>query len=657
MGGFALLHAPRQAIHNQDSTPQGAPARRSNMTHQRQASARGAKRSPFRPTMLAAAVVMACGATGVAQAFDINTGNEDLSARWDNTVRYNLGSRVSEQDAAILANPNADDGDRNFDKGSLVTNRLDLLSEFDLVWQRKYGLRLSAAGWYDAAYSRLDNTSTATANTLVDGLPVAGALSPYTKRYAKGASAEMLDWFVFGNFDVGGVPVSARLGQHTAYWGESLLLGGLIHGIAYSQNSVDAWKLQATPGSEAKEFIRPRGGLTIQAQPTQDLSLAAQWFYNWQAVRSPESGSYLAGSDPLTFGGDSFITGPNPFAAMIPGAPAALRMWNAQAVPKSRNSASLGDFGVSARWSPQWLDGTLGFYGRNTTDILPQLMLTPGVASLPAATCTAIGGTVLSPTTCLVNQKATTVGDLQKYGKAGTYQTAYGNNIHLYGLSLSKNVAGISVGSELSYRQNMPLVSDAVSVVPAALVPGVPGSIATTAVPDNYDTPAARGSTWHGLINGTYVVPQTPLFDTAVIASELTWMYLDKITQNAAVYKGRDNYVGVDKPTSTYWGLGVNFTPTWYQVLAGVDLSMPLTWSQGIRGNAATTFGGNKGTGTWSVGLGATIQQTYLVSLSYIDYFGKYDTNPATGAATAFNGSSAAISDRGWVSLTFKTTF
>ena len=29
----------------------------------------------------------------------------------------------------------------------------------------------------------------------------------------------------------------------------------------------------------------------------------------------------------------------------------------------------------------------------------------------------------------------------------------------------------------------------------------------------------------------------------------------------------------------------------------------------------------------------------------------------STGAATTFNGSSAAISDRGWVSLTFKTTF
>ena len=50
---------------------------------------------------------------------------------------------------------------------------------------------------------------------------------------------------------------------------------------------------------------------------------------------------------------------------------------------------------------------------------------------------------------------------------------------------------------------------------------------------------------------------------------------------------------------------------------------MPVTWSQGISGNAATSFGGNKGTGNWSLGLGATIYQTYLVNLSYIGYFGE----------------------------------
>ena len=144
---------------------------------------------------------------------------------------------------------------------------------------------MSAAGWYDDAYDNLDNTNNATANTLVDGLPVAGVLSPYTKRYAKGLSGEFLDAFVFANFDVGDVPVNVKAGQHTVYWGDSLLLGGAIHGISYAQNPLDVWKGFATPGTEAKELFRPRGGITLQAQPTHDLSVAGQWFYNWQADR------------------------------------------------------------------------------------------------------------------------------------------------------------------------------------------------------------------------------------------------------------------------------------------------------------------------------------------------------------------------------------
>src|SRR4029450_7128433 len=106
------------------------------------------------------------------------------------------------------------------------TNRFDVLSEFDLVYKRMMGFRVSAAGWYDFAYRRLDNTFTATANTLVNGLPVAGALSDCTKSYAKGVSGEWLDAFAFVNFDVEDVLVGVKAGQHTVYRGGSPLVGG-----------------------------------------------------------------------------------------------------------------------------------------------------------------------------------------------------------------------------------------------------------------------------------------------------------------------------------------------------------------------------------------------------------------------------------------------
>ena len=617
-----------------------------------------------RRALLSVAVSAALGAAMPATAFEIDTGNPDVTMRWDNTVRYNLGIRAQSQNSQILGNPNYDDGDRNFSKGSVVTNRFDLLSEFDFIYQRKYGFRASYAAWYDFAYQSLDNTNTATSNTLVDGLPVAGVLSPPTKRYSKGFSGEWLDAFVFANFDAGDVPVNVKAGQHTVFWGDSLLLGGAVHSVSYAQNSLDLQKGFMTPGSEAKELFRPRGGITLQAQPNSELSVAGQWFYAWQAARIPESGSYLTIQDALNFGADSLIVGPNPFAASVPGSPTLLRAWRAPDIKPPNWSGSLGDFGVSARWSPSWLDGTLGFYGRNATDIVPQVLLTPGLASgVPAALCTGIGGQPLPGNNCIINKDATTLADLQKYGKFGTYNTAYGDNIHIYGVTLAKEIGGISWAGEFSYRQNMPLQSKLVTVLPPALaaLPANAGSIATTAVPSS-GTPGALGDTYHGLINGINIFPKTALFDTATLQGELTWMQWAKVTQNPAVFKGGSSYVNpdgstpIDKVSRNFVGLAINFTPTWFQVFPGVDLSAPLTWAQGLSGNAAVALGGNKDAGNWSAGVAADIYQKYKVQLSYNGFYGNYSTTP-TGAMDVPNGIPASLSDRGWVSLTFKTTF
>jgi len=354
----------------------------------------------------------------------------------------------------------------------------------------------------------------------------------------------------------------------------------------------------------------------------------------------------------VNWGADSLITGANPAAALNPNGPALGRLWRGQDVlPKNA-----GDWGVAARWSPQWLDGTMGLYYRNSADIQPQAMVTPGLApNVPPATCTAIGGTPLPGNSCIVNPNVTNTQDLLAYGKLGTYNTSYGTNIHLFGVSLAKSIGGISFGSELSYRENMPLVSDPVTVLPGAIANTANGQIATTSVPD-HGTPGARGNTFHGLLNAFAIVPKTPLFDTASLMVELTGMHVSKVTQNEAVYKGRANYTAIDKATQNFAGLAVNFTPTWFQVLPGVDMLMPLSWSNGVYGNAAVSTGGNKGTGNFAAGLAWDIYQKYRVDLKYVGFFGNYQTD-ANGTMTVPNGLSAALGDRGYVALTLKTTF
>jgi hypothetical protein len=141
--------------------------------------------------------------------------------------------------------------------------------------------------------------------------------------------------------------------------------------------------------------------------------------------------------------------------------------------------------GLSARWSPAWLDGTLGFYGRNATDILPQVLLTQGFAAAPAGTCTAIGGIIVAPGACIINPQATSVPDLTQKGKAGTYRTAYGDNIHIYGITLAKSIGGVSVAGELSYRQNMRLNS--------IIIPVLPGPLAAATGSDSLKLPHQRG--------------------------------------------------------------------------------------------------------------------------------------------------------------------
>lgn len=581
---------------------------------------------------LGAAIAAAFGYPGVAGAFEIDVGHSDISARWDNTVRYNYGHRVEEQDRHILATPNSDDGDRNFDKGT-VANRLDLLSEFDLSY-KNVGFRVSGAAWVDGAYADLDNKSLATSNHISGGMPALG-LSNDTKRFHKGPSGEILDAFVFGGLDFGEMSLNVKLGKHTVYWGEALL--SPIHGVNYGQAPLDLRKLLSVPGTEAKELLLPRNALSAQLVMSPELSLAAQYFFDWKQWRLPESGSYLGGFDMLWDGGESLIVGPG------------LRMLRGDDVKPKKQ----GDWGLSARWSPAWLDGTLGAYYRRTADIAPQVHVRPAVATLPAATCGALGLAPLGATTCYINPSAASIPQILS-GNVGQYHLVYPGEVDIMGLSLAKSVGGLSVGAELSYRKDMPLNSSAVTILPATLAAMTPGAI--DAVPDRGKTGGALGNTWHGILNVMGTIARTPVFDSAVWLAELQWNRWDKVTQGKAVFKGRDDYTGVDKVTRDFVGLSVNFTPTWYQVFPGVDLSAPVSFSVGVSGNSAVAAGGNEDAGSYSVGLAADVYQKYRFDLKYVDFFGPYRTD-ASGAITSSNGVNPLLKDRGFLSFTFKTTF
>ncbi|MEK1906497.1 MAG: DUF1302 family protein, partial [Pseudomonas sp.] len=119
---------------------------------------------PLRKSLLATAIMLAV--VPATQAFELDTGNPDWSMRFDNTVKYNYGVRTESADKTMLGTPNNNDGDYNFRKaGTNITNRVDLLTELDVVYQNRTGFRVSAASWYDKAY---DNTGS-NSNPFVNG--------------------------------------------------------------------------------------------------------------------------------------------------------------------------------------------------------------------------------------------------------------------------------------------------------------------------------------------------------------------------------------------------------------------------------------------------------------------------------------------------------
>jgi hypothetical protein len=116
------------------------------------------------------------------------------------------------------------------------------------------------------------------------------------------------------------------------------------------------------------------------------------------------------------------------------------------------------------------------------------------------------------------------------------------------------------------------------------------------------------------------------VFDAATWAAELNWIApVDGHERREPVQRrrlracnGKDKWDGC--ATQNYLGVGASFTPTWFQVFPGVDLSAPADLRDRRQRQRATTFGGNQGLGNYSLGLGADVLQKYRFDLKYIDF-------------------------------------
>lgn len=385
----------------------------------------------LRCTALAAAML-----AGSVQAFEIDTGNPDWALRWDNNVRLSAKYRTESADPALSqsfrqvptgAPPpapasfsfpqalNFNAGDQNFQNKGIVSERLDVLSEFDAVWRRDFGLRLSAAAWYDhKLHQRTD----------ADNDPTIGQ-TPYYEfpsrtRTLAGEKAELLDAFVFGGwrFD-NGMKLTARLGRHALQYGESLFFGD--NGIARAQGPVDIDKLLASPNAQFKEIIRPVPQISAQLQITPEISVGGYLQFRWEADRLAPAGSYFSTANT------SWGSRQNELVNIAAGTPISGSYVLAPGAQQSARDA--GQFGLQLKWR---LDETdLGFYFARYHDKSGQLYgnLDPTATPSPAGTL------------------------------PGEWFYRFPENVKTLGASVSHSFGDFNVAGEASVRSDMPLWS------------------------------------------------------------------------------------------------------------------------------------------------------------------------------------------------------
>lgn len=536
------------------------------------------------------------------------TGEGDWDVSLDTTIQYTLGWRAHGRDDGIGNHPFFAEGDYKFDKGDIVSNRVQGLVELQGVYRGNTGFRASGSVWKDFAYDDTVKTNPNPAFSTFLSYPD-GKYSGYTKKYHL-RGGELLDAFAFHNTKVGDTPVYLKAGRFTQYWGNAFFFG--FSNIAYSQHPIDYIKAFSQPGSEVKELFLPRSQVMVSADLTPELSLSAQYFLEYRANRYPEGGTYLGPFDILYFGPRS-------------GGALAGALGGPVGAGHANEPGNVNDnFGVKLGWSPKWAGGDLGFYYRQFDDVHPW----------PVADINPAGG--------------------------GDVHLEFAKRTKLYGVSYERTFGLLSTGYEVSYRKDTALSSAFFNGQPG--VPykaGATGNIVNVIANALYTLP--HTPLWN---TGALIaeLSYTRLLD--VTGNRQLFNGVGYATCRDSVNAALPGSKADGCATKNAIALAVLFEPQWLQVWPNVDLSAPMSLTYGIHGNPAYAAGGfyAEGAKLYSVGIKANFKQRYTVALQYNGYH--YDTSPKVNipglgeSYSGFGGNGAvALNDKGWVSLVFKTSF
>lgn len=392
-------------------------------------------------------------------------------------VIYPSGDVWALSDGAYSAN--GDLGNLSFDPGKAFSTQFIGLHELDI----NYGdVGFFARGFYFYDFELMDGErdwqNPITGKT-VDPCQDSKARDELCR------DARMLDFFFYGNFYWGDMPVSVRLGDQVVSWGESTFIQ---HGIN-TTNPIDVTRALA-PGAELREVFIPVGMVFGSIGLTDTLSLEAYYQYEYERSLLPVSGSYFATNDFAGEGGsfnliqlgftgnpdidaDTLVSQLNGIGdglragAIAPEVAGQLYLaYPTKVAVRAPSDAAhdeasdSGQYGIRVGWFAENLNETeFGFYHINYHSQRP---LVSGVTSDFTAASIARDLNTLA-TTQITRDNLTSLGAFTES------RFAYPEDIKLYGVSFNTNVGTTALAGEFAYRVDEPLQIDDVELLYTAM--------------------------------------------------------------------------------------------------------------------------------------------------------------------------------------------
>jgi hypothetical protein len=411
------------------------------------------KESLLKVRKLSLAIALA-GSASAATATEFNFG--DMTVQWDNTISYGVAWRTEAPQTDAVAPGNAeamgikgtgssynyDDGTLNFKENTIYTNVVKYSTDLEINYNN-YGGFFRAKAFYDTE--------------IMDGEREFKELNDATKD-ASGSGYDLLDAFVWADYDFGDTPATFRLGRQVISWGESTFIQGGINSI----NPVDASAFRR-PGAEVKEGLLPVNMFYTSIGLSADLSLEAFYQLEWEATRSDPCGTFFSTTDFAADGcGPVILAGTDDErnylalrdAEIDQNTSLADRVSPATERLADKEARDDGQYGLALRWYSEALGDTeFGVYYMNIHSRLPF-----------------INGAITNYDTL----------GLIKGGAAGAqintdstydsryplYQISYPEDQKLMGLSFATSTeGGASIGGEISYRPDAPIQWNAFDLI------------------------------------------------------------------------------------------------------------------------------------------------------------------------------------------------